>query len=64
MQPGAPRVARPGEEAGADIRSSSPDSPCAQVGPAQGETVWEAATSHLRGVHFPWNNHLKKRVLF
>lgn len=47
MQPAAPMVARPGEEAGADVRSSSSDSQCACSGwgPAQGDTVWETAIS-------------------
>lgn len=47
MQPAAPVVARPGEEAGADVRSSSSDSQCACSGwgPAQGDTVWETAIS-------------------
>ena len=47
MLPAAPMVARPGEEASADVRSSSRDSPCgcSGWGPTQGDTVWEAAIS-------------------
>lgn len=63
MQPAALRVASPGEEAGAVVRSSSSESVCLlRVGPRPGRYCVEGC--HLRGVHFPWSNNFEKRVLF
>lgn len=59
----APRAAGPAGEAGAGVRSSSSDSrrACSGRGPPGRCCL---GSCHLRGAHFPWSNHLQKRLLW